>query len=67
MSQYVKRKRATDVASGWDTAIADAKDRIRKLEFSIKVFTQRKEAGEAFPSTPRRQANGRDLDQQHSV
>ena len=34
--------------SGWDRAIADAKMRIKKLEFSIRVFRQRKKAGEEW-------------------
>jgi hypothetical protein len=35
--------------SGWDRAIADAKARIKKLEFSIRVFRQRKRNGEPWP------------------
>jgi hypothetical protein len=35
--------------SGWDQSIADAKQRIRDLEFSIRVFRERKRAGEKWP------------------
>jgi hypothetical protein len=51
MSQRVKGKNATTVATGWDAVIADAQKRIRKLEISIKVFNQRREAGETCPFT----------------
>lgn len=33
---------------GWDAAIADVKDRIRQLEFSLRVFKKRKRAGEPW-------------------
>jgi len=35
--------------SGWDRAIADAKRRIRELEFAIGVLRRRKKAGEPWP------------------
>lgn len=54
MYHRVKRKTATDVAVGWDAVIADAKERIRKLEISVKVFTERKEMGQACPFTQQR-------------
>jgi len=38
---------------GWDSAIADAKRRIRELQFSLKVFKQHKKAGEQWPSATR--------------
>ena len=36
---------------GWDAAIADAKERIRALRYSIRVFQARKKAGEPWPAT----------------
>jgi hypothetical protein len=43
--------------------IADARERIRKLEISIKVFTQKKDRGEPWPG----QLSGHSERQQHSV
>ncbi len=35
--------------SGWDDAIEDMQQRIRDLEFSLKVFKDRKRKGEPWP------------------
>jgi hypothetical protein len=35
--------------SGWDMAIADAKERIKRLRYSIRVFEARKKAGDPWP------------------
>lgn len=35
--------------TGWDLAIADAKRRIKELEFSMRVFRERKRAGKSWP------------------
>ena len=35
--------------SSWDDAIADAKQKIRDLEFSVRVFSERKRKGEPWP------------------
>lgn len=34
---------------GWDGLIAAARQRIQDLEFSVKVFEQKKAAGETLP------------------
>ena len=39
----------------WGRAIADAKERIKRLEFSIRIFRQRKKAGEKWPAESARQ------------
>ena len=51
----------------WDEAIADAKEKIRKLRFSIRVFEARKASGDTFPPTPVTQLTRRSRRQQHSV
>jgi hypothetical protein len=33
-------------SSGWDAAIVDVEDRIRRLRYTIRVFQTRKKAGE---------------------
>jgi len=49
MSKYVKGNSTTICSTtGWDQMIADARERIRKLELSIKVFSQKKERGEPW-------------------
>jgi len=35
--------------SGWDKAIADAKDRIKRLEQTITVYRKRKKEGDPWP------------------
>lgn len=47
-------KYSADSQSGWDIAIADAKRRIAELRASIKVFSERKKAGDQWPSGARR-------------
>lgn len=37
--------------SGWDIPIAEAKQRIQDLEFSVRVFERKKAAGESYPAT----------------
>jgi hypothetical protein len=34
---------------GWDDAIADAKRRLKEIEFALKVFEQGKKSGEPWP------------------
>jgi hypothetical protein len=46
--QAKKRPKEKNI-SGWDHAIADAKMRIKKLEFSIHIFRPKKKAGETWP------------------
>jgi hypothetical protein len=50
-TSQVKSERQGKNSSGWDQAIADARKKIEKLEFSIRVFKQRKEAGEQWPGS----------------
>jgi hypothetical protein len=38
--------------SGWDGPIAEAKQRIQELEFSLRVFEQKKAAGEPCHGIP---------------
>ena len=40
---------ATKTAKGWDSAIADAKERIRQLKLTVQVYEARKKAGDAWP------------------
>lgn len=37
----------------WDEAIADAKQKIRRLEHSIVIFRKQKKAGIAWPVSPK--------------
>ena len=66
MSTHVKTNRKTnnDNSLGWEAMIRDAKKRIEDLNYSIKVFEQRKAAGEPCPAT---QSEGRTNAEQHSV
>jgi len=34
---------------GWDDAIADAEQRIRDLQFSLRIFKERRSTGEKWP------------------
>jgi hypothetical protein len=45
MPVVVKRQNKSE----WDAAIEAAQHRIRELEFSIRVFRQRKRKGEKWP------------------
>jgi hypothetical protein len=36
--------------TGWDIAIADAKRKIKELQFSIRVFKERRAQGEYWPA-----------------
>lgn len=50
MSESVKGFIHTATATnGWDTMIADARKRIKRLEIAIRMFTQRKAAGDRCP------------------
>jgi hypothetical protein len=40
--------------SQWDAAIADAKERIKRLRQTIQVFQARKKAGDPWPGTATR-------------
>jgi len=44
-----KAKRKTGKISGWDQAILDAKEKIRQLRYSIKVYSEQKKAGHPWP------------------
>ncbi len=43
----------------WDEAIADAKKKIKGLEFSIQIFRKRKRAGEPWPGESVLQRNSK--------
>jgi hypothetical protein len=58
------RKTAADIDIGWDAMIRDAKKRIEDLNFAIKVFERRKEAGEPWPGA---QASNQTAESCHSV
>jgi hypothetical protein len=49
ISASKKMRFPTEKLAGWDAFIAAAKQRIQELEFSIKVFEQKKAAGETLP------------------
>ena len=49
ISASKKMQFPTEKLAGWDAFIAAAKQRIQELEFSIKVFEQKKAAGENGP------------------
>lgn len=51
-SDNVKQNRKTETDNGlaWDAMIRDARKRIEDLNYSIKVFEKRKEAGEICPA-----------------
>ena len=38
--------------TGWDEGIEDAKAKIKALRNTIKVYTERKKAGESWPGEP---------------
>lgn len=40
-----------DVQTKWDEGIADAKERIRQLRMTIRVYKARKMAGELWPGS----------------
>ena len=42
-------KKPKKVLTGWDRAIADAKERIKRLKFTIEVYREHKKAGEVWP------------------
>ena len=44
-------KLSVEKSEGWDSAIADAKERIRRLRFSIKIFEQHQKRGEPWPTS----------------
>lgn len=39
----------TNKPISWDQMIEDARERIKELRYSIKVFTERKNAGDSCP------------------
>jgi hypothetical protein len=51
VKRKMKEKSANkkQIESGWDGAIADARERIRGLHYSIKVFEARKRCGDQWP------------------
>lgn len=44
------KKFPVEKLTGWDAPIAEAKQRIQDLEFSVKVFERKKAAGEPYPA-----------------
>jgi hypothetical protein len=42
-------KKPVENSAGWDAALAEARQRIEDLQFSVKVFEQKKAAGEPYP------------------
>jgi hypothetical protein len=44
----------------WDQAIKDARERIRGLKLSIKVFKARRDNGESFPPFERAERSNHD-------
>jgi hypothetical protein len=46
-----KSKKEREVELGWDRAIADAKEQIRRLEISISIFQEHRDAGEPWPES----------------
>jgi len=52
-SRQVNKNRKTDANNplGWDAMIRDARKKIEDLNYAIKVFETRKEAGEPWPGT----------------
>jgi hypothetical protein len=51
-SQQLSGAKENQTRATWYDAIADAKERIRRLRYSILVFEARKKAGESWPGTP---------------
>jgi len=53
MSKLKATKKAFPVEkiSGWDSVIAEAQQRIQELQFSIKVFEQKKARGDRCPAS----------------
>jgi hypothetical protein len=49
--QTKNSKRPKKSVHGWDTAIADAKERIRQLKLTVQVYEARKRAGDEWPSS----------------
>lgn len=45
----VNSKKIRKIAPDWDAAIQDAKQRIKELKASIKVFEQNRDAGSKWP------------------
>jgi hypothetical protein len=43
------KNKTSSKKSGWDKAIADAKERIRKLKSAIEVYEVRRDTGEPWP------------------
>ena len=46
----ISKKFPVEKLDGWDAPIAEAKQRIQDLEFSIRVFEHKKAAGERCPA-----------------
>jgi hypothetical protein len=51
-SQAKKKVKEERKGDAWDAAIAEAKERIKRLRYSISVFKARKKAGDPWPSEP---------------
>ncbi len=45
------RTKVKRMLSEWDRAIADAKERIKRLRYTIRIYRARKRAGDAWPGT----------------
>jgi hypothetical protein len=48
-TSQVKNREGKQKNTGWDVAIADAREKIRKLKRSIEVFAARKRVGDPWP------------------
>lgn len=59
-SQAQNERKSKKEKTGWDKAIADAKERIKKLELSISVFQERKNAGDPWPGNSATQGKKRE-------
>jgi hypothetical protein len=45
-------KKSANKLSGWDAVIAEAKQRIEDLQYSVVIFERKKAANEPFPPVP---------------
>jgi hypothetical protein len=57
-----RENKSVENSTGWDSAIQDAKMRIKRMRESIRVFQRMRDAGEPWPkvqeSDRKRHANG---------
>lgn len=60
----MSRTKMARTQGGWDAAIEDAREDIKKLETAISVFEENKLKGEPWPGA---QSNGQSSEPCHSV